>query len=476
MNAIELKPLLPEILMLTLACVVLIQSLFTKDREKQSCYLITQFGLATIIIYLIGHVGVERQLLYHDTFVYDNLSQILKVTLLIITSLALVYARVFVKDRRFLRGEYYSLSIFAALGMMVMVSASHLLTLYLGLELLSLTLYAMIAMERDNRLGVEAAIKYFVTGAIASGFMLYGMSLLYGVTGHLQLESIAEAINLQQENSLLARFAVVFMIAGLAFKLGLVPFHMWLPDVYHGAPTSVTAFIASAPKIATYGFTIRLLLEGLDGLVADWGQIILVAGMLSIALGNIIAVAQTNFKRLLAYSGIAHMGYFALGFYAGDYGGYAASMFYVVVYAIMTLAAFGVLIFLSRVGYECESLDDFKGLGRKNPWYALMLTLVMISMAGIPPLIGFWPKLEIFRSLIAAGHWPIALYAVMFSVIGLYYYLRVIKVVYFDEPNQEFVFISSRSIRFAITFNSLALLILGIRPDIIYQYCLMAFS
>jgi NADH-quinone oxidoreductase subunit N len=476
MSAIQFKPLLPEIVILIVACVVLLQSLFSKDREKQSCYLVTQFGLATLIIYLIGHLGGERQVLYNGTFVHDNLSQILKIIMLILTSLSLVYARVFVKERRVLRGEYYSLTLFAALGMMVMVSASHLLTLYLGLELLSLTLYAMIAMERDNRLGVEAAIKYFVTGALASGFMLYGMSLLYGVTGHLQLSAIAEAIALQQGHVVLAQFAIVFLVAGLAFKLGLVPFHMWLPDVYQGAPTSVTAFVASVPKIAAFGFAMRLLLDGLEGLVTDWGHILLIAGMLSIALGNLVAVAQTSVKRLLAYSGIAHMGYFALGFYSGDHGGYAASMFYVVVYAIMTLAAFGIVIFMSRLGYEYETLDDFRGLGRKNPWYALMLTLVMISMAGIPPLIGFWPKLEIFRSLVAAGHWPIAVYAVIFSVVGLYYYLRVIKVIYFDEPQHTFTFLDSRSIRFAITFNCLALLILGMMPDVIYQYCAMAFN
>jgi NADH-quinone oxidoreductase subunit N len=476
MNAIQLKPLLPEILMLMVACAVLIQSLFVRDREKQSCYLLTQLSLLIIIIYLIGHLGGDRQVLYNGTFVRDNLSQILKIFLLVLTSLSLVYARVFVKGRRLLRGEYYSLTLFAALGMMVMVSAGHLLTLYLGLELLSLTLYAMIAMERDNRLAAEAAIKYFVTGALASGFMLYGMSLLYGVTGHLQLSAIAEAIAQQQGNTLLAQFAVVFLLAGLAFKLGLVPFHMWLPDVYQGAPTSVTAFVASVPKIAAYGFAMRLLLDGLEGLETDWAQILLIAAMLSIALGNLIAIAQTSIKRLLAYSGIAHMGYFALGFYSGDYGGYAAAMFYVVVYAIMTLAAFGLVIFMSRLGYEYETLDDFRGLGRKNPWYALMLTLVMISMAGIPPLIGFWPKLEIFRSLIAAGHWPIAVYAVIFSVVGLYYYLRVIKVVYFDEPQHTFTFIDSRSIRFALTFNCLALLILGMIPDTIYRYCLMAFN
>ncbi len=476
MTFVQLKPLLPEILTLCLACLVLLLDLFSKDRERRSSYVVTQIGLIGIFIYLTGQMTVVDEVHFSGTYVTDSLGSLLKMGIVLISSLSLVYARVFIRGRRFLRGEYYTLTLFAVLGMMVMVSAAHLLTLYLGLELLSLSLYAMIAMERDNRLGSEAAVKYFVTGAIASGFLLYGMSLLYGLTGHLQLESIQQALYTESEFTWLSQFAVIFVIAGIAFKLGLVPFHMWLPDVYHGAPTSVTAFVASAPKIAGYGFAIRLLLDGLPNLSEQWSSILLVAALMSIALGNIVAIAQNNFKRLLAYSGIAHMGYFALGLYTGDYGGYAASLFYVFVYALMTLAGFGIVIFMSRVGYECETLDDFKGLGRKNPWYALMLAFVMISMAGIPPFFGFWPKFEVFRSLVAAGHAGYAIYAVIFSVIGLFYYLRVIKVIYFDDPEQEFVFLPSRSIRFAIAFNCIALLVLGLIPDSIYHYCLMVFS
>lgn len=476
MNSFDITPFLPEVLMLILACLVLMIDLYSNDREKQLCYVTTQIGLVAILVYLLGQVNIDPVIAYGGTFVKDSLSQLLKIGIIIVSGVSLVYARVFVRGRRFLRGEYYSLTVFAVLGMMVMVSANHMLSLYLGLELLSLTLYAMIAMERDNKLGVEAAIKYFVTGAIASGFLLYGISLLYGVTGHLQLDAIANALAVKDEFSLVAKFAVVFVVAGLAFKLGLVPFHMWLPDVYQGAPVSVTTLIASAPKIAGFGFAIRLLVEGLEPLAIDWQQLLLVAGVVSIALGNLVAIAQDNFKRLLAYSGIAHMGYFILGFYAGDNGGYAASMFYVLAYALMALAAFGLIVFMSRSGYEYETLDDMRGLGRKNPWYALMITFVMVSMAGLPPFIGFWPKLEIFRSLVASGHWQLAVYAIVFSVVGLYYYLRVIKVVYFDAPEQEFTFLPSRSIRFAITFNCTSLLLLGLIPDSIYRYCLMALS
>lgn len=476
MTAFDIKPLIPEVLTLSLACLVLLIDLYSKNRDKQSCYLVTQIGLAVILVYLIGNVWWDKTIFYNGTFVIDRLSQMLKIGIIVISGLSLVYGRAYILGRRFLRGEYYSLTVFAVLGMMVMVSANHMLSLYLGLELLSLTLYAMIAMERNSQLGAEAAVKYFVTGAIASGFLLYGMSLLYGVTGHLQLDAVSIAIAEATDQSLIARFGVIFVVAGIVFKLGLVPFHMWLPDVYQGAPTSVTAFVASAPKIAGFGFAIRFLVDGVEPLSADWQQLVLMTAVLSIALGNIVAIAQSSLKRLLAYSGIAHMGYFILGFYAPDNGGYAASMFYILVYALMTMAAFGLLIFLSRIGHEYETLDDLKGMGRKNPWYALMLTFVMISMAGIPPFIGFWPKLEIFRSLVAAGYWQLTVFAIIFSVIGLFYYLRVIKVVYFDDPEREFLFLPSRSIRFAITFNCLALLILGLIPDSIYRYCLMAFG
>ncbi|MEE4245614.1 MAG: NADH-quinone oxidoreductase subunit NuoN [Kangiellaceae bacterium] len=475
MSFIQLKPLLPEILMLVLGCLVLLVDLYSKDREKQSCYILSQIGLIIILLILINQTVTSRTVLYNGTFIVDGLARLLKAAIILISSVALIYARVFIRGRRFLRGEYYSLTIFAVLGMMVMVSAGHMLTLYLGLELLSLSLYAMIAMERDNSLGSEAAVKYFVTGAIASGFLLYGISLLYGVTGHLQIDAIGAALETAQDSNL-ARFSLMFIVVALAFKFGLVPFHMWLPDVYQGAPTSVTAFVASAPKIAAFGFAIRMLVEGNFVLQTDWRDFLLVTGLMSVVAGNIIALAQQQIKRLLAYSGIAHMGYFILGFYAGNDGGYAASLFYILIYALMTLAGFGMVMFMSRSGFECENIDDFKGLGKKNPWYAILLTLVMLSMAGIPPLIGFWPKLEIFRSLIEAGYWQLSLFAILFSVVGLFYYLRVVKVAYFDEPEKDFVFLPSRSIRFTVTFHCLALLILGAMPDSIYYYCLSAFN
>lgn len=476
MSDMTLLPMLPEIFILSLGCLVIFTDLSSKDREKQACYLLTQIGFVAIILYILGHLPSEKTIYYSGTFVLDPLSQILKVSLLVITAVALLYGRVFMRNRRFLKGEYYGLAIFSLLGMMVMVSANHFLTLYLGLELLSLPMYAMIAMERNSKLGVEAAVKYFVTGAIASGFLLYGLSFLYGITGELSLDLIHSSSLHNSDSVILSQFALIFVIAAIAFKFGLVPFHMWLPDVYHGAPPSVTAFLASAPKIAAFGFTIRLLLDGMEMSAAIWQPLLLTAAVLSIGFGNIVAIAQANFKRMLAYSGIAHMGYMTLGLYSGEYGGYSAAMFYILVYALMAVAAFGLIVFLSRIGYEYETLDDLKGLGRKNPWYALMISFVMISMAGLPPFIGFWPKLEIFRSLIAAQHWQIAIYAVVFSLIGLFYYLRVIKVVYFDDAEQNFNFLPSRSIRFAITFNCTTLLVLGLIPDSIYQFCLKAFG
>ncbi|NVJ58905.1 MAG: NADH-quinone oxidoreductase subunit NuoN [Gammaproteobacteria bacterium] len=475
MTEIELTPLLPEIALLILGCLVLMVDLFTTDREKQSCYLVTQLGLIGIAIYLATHLPIKAFDYYLDTFRVDIFSQLLKIALIIISTLAVVYGRVFIRGRKFLRGEFYALVIFAVLGMCILVSGGHLLTLYLGLELLSLTMYAMIAMERGNSIGSEAAVKYFITGAIASGFILYGISLIYGITGQLGLTAIAEAIAVT-EHPLLVSFAMIFIVAGVAFKLGLVPFHMWLPDVYQGSPTAITTFIASAPKIAVFGLTVRLLVETFSDLTEAWQPLILVAGVLSIAIGNLVAIAQTDLKRLLAYSGIAHMGYMILGIYAGGSVGHSAAMYYVITYALMTTAGFGLIIFLSRESYIYETLDEIKGLGRKNPWYGLMMSFVMLSMAGIPPFIGFWPKLEIFRSLVLNGYWQLAVFAVIFSVVGLFYYLRVIKLIYFDAPEHEFQFVRSRSIRFAITFNCLALLLFGLVPDTIYQFCLDAFT
>ncbi len=472
----EFRLILPEIGLLALICLVLVVDLYSKQRDKQSCYVVAQTGLLSIFLILIADFSEASYLIFSSSYQIDPLSQILKMAMVLLSSLSLVYSRVFIQGRMLMRGEFYLLVLFALLGMLVMVSSASLINLYLGLELLSLSLYALIAMERKNSIGSEAAIKYFITGAVASGFLLYGMSLIYGLTGHLNINEIAQTLLNQSETSMMAQFALVFIIAGVAFKLGLAPFHMWVPDVYHGSPTGVTIFLASIPKIAAVGFTIRLVFFGLPTLADIWQPIWALVAVFSITLGNLIAIAQSNLKRMLAYSAIAHMGVLSLGFYVSTPEGLSAALFYVMVYALVTLATFSLLIYLGRVGFECENLNDFKGLGRKNPWYALMLTFTMLSLAGIPPFIGFWPKLEMLRVLVLEQHWSMAVFMVLLSVVALFYYLRVIKLIYFDDPEKEFVSIASRSIRFAITFNCVALLVIGFFPDLIFEYCKMVFA
>jgi NADH-quinone oxidoreductase subunit N len=385
----------------------------------------------------------------------------------------LVYSRHYIAARGMFRGEYFVLVLFATLGMMVMISANHLLTLYLGLELLSLSLYALVALQRDSAVATEAAMKYFVLGSLASGMLLYGMSMLYGATGTLGIPQLAEMVLAGGAREVVLVFALVFIVAGLGFKLGAVPFHMWVPDVYHGAPTAVTILIGSAPKLAAFAFIMRLLVQGLgaEQLVEEWSQMLMVMAVLSLAIGNVTAIAQTNLKRMLAYSTIGHMGYLLLGILTGDLPGYGAGMFYVVVYVLMNLGAFGMILLLSRGGFEAENLEDFRGLNQRSPWYAFLMLLLMFSMAGVPPTVGFYAKLAVLQVVISAGFVWLAVVAVLFSLIGAFYYLRLVKLMYFDAPADTAPITPRGDVRLLLSANCLAMLVLGIFPEQLMWLC-----
>jgi len=407
-------------------------------------------------------------------FVDDLMADVLKLAVYLSVMVLLAYSRPYIAARGLLRGEFFTLVLFATLGMMVMISANHLLTLYLGLELLSLSLYAMVALQRDSAVATEAAMKYFVLGSLASGMLLYGMSMLYGATGTLGIPQLAEIILAGGAREIVLVFALVFIVAGLGFKLGAVPFHMWVPDVYHGAPTAVTLFIGTAPKLAAFAFIMRLLVQGLgaEQLVEEWSQMLVVMAVLSLAIGNVTAIVQTNLKRMLAYSTIGHMGYVLLGILSGDLVGYGASMFYVVVYMLMNLGAFGMILLLSRSGFEAENLDDFKGLNQRSPWYAFLMLLVMFSMAGVPPTVGFFAKLAVLQAIISAGFVWLAVVAVLFSLIGAYYYLRLVKLMYFDTPADTAPIAPRGDVRLLMSANGLAMLLLGILPEPLMALCL----
>jgi NADH-quinone oxidoreductase subunit N len=366
--------------------------------------------------------------------------------------------------------------------MAVMISANHMLVLYLGLELMSLCLYSMVALNRDSATSTEAAMKYFVLGALASGLLLYGMSMLYGATGTLDLTQMAQIISTRQANVVVLVFGLVFVVAGLSFKLGVVPFHMWIPDVYHGAPNAMTLFIGTAPKLAAFAMAVRMLVNGLLDLAVDWQQMLVIMAVLSMAVGNLAAIAQSNIKRMLAYSTIAHMGFMLLGLLAGVVGGnrlsapdaYSAAMFYSVVYVLMSLGAFGMVLAMSRAGFEAEEIDDYRGLNQREPWYAFLMLLVMFSLAGVPPTVGFYAKLSVLDAVVKAGQIWLAVVAVIFSLIGAFYYLRVVKLMYFDEPRDTAPIESGLDVRLLLSANGIAVLVLGVLPGGLMALCLAA--
>ena len=476
----------PEIILTVMGMVILILDAMSSGARRTLAYglsLVTLAVLAAVSFWQwnIGLVGET----FFGMYIADPLAHLLKMASYLAVALTLVYGREYMQTRDMLRGgEFYVLVLFALLGQMVMISAGNFLTIYLGLELMSLALYALVAIRRDHAQSTEAAMKYFVLGALASGFMLYGMSMLYGATGNLDLRNIADAVNSGQIDYLPLTFGVVFLVAGLAFKLGAVPFHMWVPDVYQGSPTAVTLVLAAAPKLAAFAITLRILVVGLGDLTTDWQPMLLILAFLSLAIGNLTAIMQTNFKRMLAYSTISHMGFILLGLASGSLDGdkqfdtesYGSALFYMLTYVLTTLATFGLMMLMSREGHECEEISDLKGLNRRSPWMAALLLLLMCSLAGLPPLVGFDAKLLILQTLLKSDRLWLAVVAVLFSLIGAFYYLRVIKVMYFDEP--EAVAPAMGTVwwvpRSLIILNGLAVLVLGLMPNGLLVMCLQA--
>jgi NADH-quinone oxidoreductase subunit N len=488
MTEIVLPPLLPawpEIFLLIATCAILLADLWVSDARRELTYgfsLAALAGTAVLLVLAQSYAGGQPSYTFNDMFVADGMASVLKLLAVGAVAVCLVYSRRYLQDRGLFKGEYFVLALFALLGMMVMISANHFLVLYLGLELMSLCLYAMVALNRDSAASTEAAMKYFILGALASGLLLYGMSMIYGATGALQLDRIALAIASGQANAVLLVFGLVFIVAGLAFKVGVVPFHMWIPDVYHGAPNAMTLFIGTAPKLAAFAMAIRLLVNALLPLAIDWQQMLIVLAVLSMGLGNLAAIAQTNIKRMLAYSTIAQMGFMLLGLLSGVVGGnlnsaadaYSASMFYVVTYVLMSLGAFGMVLLLSRAGFEADALDDFRGLNQRSPWYAFMMLALMFSLAGIPPTVGFYAKLAVVQATMNAGLIWLAVVAVLFSLVGAFYYLRVVKLMYFDDATDHAPLAAGRDMRVLMSVNGLAVLVLGIMPGPLMQLCLDA--
>ncbi|APW45994.1 NADH-quinone oxidoreductase subunit NuoN [Rhodoferax antarcticus] len=483
-DKLSLLAVVPEIILLIMACAIMIIDLWVKSKNRGLTYGLTLLTLA-VVVALEAASATSGQTVYafSNMVVNDSMGDWLKCFAAASMMVVLIYGRDYAAERDMLRGgELFTLSLFSLLGIFVMISGNNLLGIYMGIELLTLSSYALVALRRDHVLSTEAAMKYFVLGALASGFLLYGMSMLYGATGSLDLHQILQAINSGQIDRQILVFGLVFLVAGLAFKLGVVPFHMWVPDVYQGAPTVITLMVSSAPKLAAFAVFIRLLVEGLLPLAVDWQQMLMVLAVASLLVGNLAAIAQTNVKRMLAYSTISHMGFVLLGLMSGVVnanpdaagGAYGSAMFYVVTYVLTTLASFGVILLLSRDGFESEEISDFAGLNQRSPLYAAIMALCLFSMTGIPPTVGFYAKLAILEALIATeatSHIVLAVFAVMMSLIGAFYYLRVVKVMYFDPPTSTAPLTASVEVRAVLTVNGALLLVLGLLPGGLMTLC-----
>jgi NADH-quinone oxidoreductase subunit N len=477
----------PEIILLVMGCVIAIADLSVTSPRRTGTYLLTLVTLAVVAAvqtsYAIGGFTLYG---FGNMVVSDQMGNWLKVFATLAVMVTLVYGRPYAADRDMMRGgELFSLSVFSLLGMFVMISGNNFLVIYLGLELLTLSSYALVALRRDDATATEAAMKYFVLGALASGFLLYGLSMMYGATGSLNVNRVFDAINSGQVNHQVLMLGLVFVVAGLAFKLGVVPFHMWIPDVYQGAPTAVTLLIGGAPKLAAFAIFIRLLVEGMLPLAFDWQQMLMVLSVGSLLIGNLAAIAQTNLKRMLAFSTISQMGFVLLGLMSGVVNGniasaanaYSSSMFYVISYVLTTLAAFGVIMLLAREGFESEEIADFAGLNQRSPLYAAVMATCMFSLAGIPPMVGFYAKLSVLQALIASGdglHVGLAVFAVVMSLVGAFYYLRLIKVMYFDEPTSNAVISAPLDVRAVLSLNGALVLVLGLLPGGLMALCARA--
>ena len=467
---------LPEIVILAAASLILLIDLFVPDDRRYVSYWLTQLTLLLAICVTLTTLRLDSIKGYHGLIVDDMLADFSRILCFAAVSLMLFYSRSYMIARGLFRGDVFVLTLFALLGMQVMITGNNFLTLYLGLELMSLSLYALVASQRNHPRSAEAAMKYFVLGALASGMLLYGLSMIYGSAGSLDLDTVARAIYNRRESSTLLRFGLVFVVSGLAFKLAVVPYHMWVPDVYDGAPTSITLLIGTAPKIAAFAMTLRILSGALQGTALDWQGMLIVLSVLSMLVGNLIAIAQTNIKRMLAYSTIANMGYMLLGLLTANRYGFSAAMFYTVSYVLTSLASFGVVLLLSRSGHESDQLDDFKGLNKRSPWWAFIMLIVMFSLAGLPPTIGFYAKFMVIESIVNEGFVWLAVIAVATSLIGAFYYLRIVKLMYFDDPVETMPIVVRGDTWLALSSNGLLLLILGILPQQLIGLCAIALT
>jgi NADH-quinone oxidoreductase subunit N len=492
----NLIPVYAEIFLTIAASAILLIDMFMTDAKRSLTYYLSlatlvACGLLTYADYSAGTTVYT----FSNMFVSDPMANLLKLFSYVAVGMTLIYARQYASERGMmsgnLGGEFYVLTLFALLGQMVMISANNMLIIYLGLELMSLSLYALVALRRDHAVSTEAAMKYFVLGALASGFLLYGISMLYGATNSLDLSEIARSAASPIGNPTILVFGLVFVVAGLAFKLGVVPFHMWVPDVYQGAPTAVTLILGGAPKLAAFAICVRLLVEGLGPMALHWQQMLMVLAVLSLAVGNLTAIAQTNLKRMLAYSTIAQMGFVLLGLMsgvAGDKGispaaalemassAYSAAMYYVITYVLTTLGSFGLIMMLARSGFEAEELADFKGLAKRSPWFAVVMSVLMFSLAGVPPMMGFMAKLSVLQAVVATNQVWLAVLAVMFSLIGAFYYLRVVKVMWFDEPQDASPIQTPTDMRVALSINGVAVVMLGLLPGSLLGACIHAMT
>jgi NADH-quinone oxidoreductase subunit N len=480
MNAEQVLLAAPELWVLIMACVILCADVFLSESRRGIIHMLAMLTLLfAAIITMRGDYlaeGVRWVTAFNGTFIRDAMADVLKLFAYVVLAMVYIYAKFYLRNFRLFRTDFYTLTLFALLGVMLLISANSLITVYLGLELTSLSSYTLVALDRDSTRGSESAMKYFVLGSMASGLLLYGMSMVYGATGSLDIQVVGTAVAAHGERDILLVLGLVFMVAGIAFKLGVAPFHMWLPDVYHGAPAAVTLFISSVPKLAAFAMAFRVLSSALGGLHADWQQMLTLLAVLSIVVGNLAAIMQVNIKRMLAYSTISHMGFVLLGLLPGTAYGFGAAMFYVVAYALMAAAGFGMVILLSSGGVEAELIDDYKGLNQRNSWYAAVMAMVMFSMAGVPVFVGFFAKWLVIKAALDAGLYWLAVLAVVFSVIGAFYYIRIVKLMYFDEPETEAAIEAPVDFRAAISFNGILMLGLGIFSSSLIAVCMTSFG
>src|ERR1700735_4102445 len=462
---------LPEIFLSLAACVILMLDLLLNDAQRRWTGVLAVISLLITAVLVVAHPVSTKIVALGGLFELDRMAQILKVVTLLTVAAVFVYSTDYLRRRAIFKGEYFVLGLFATLGAMVLISAGSLITLYLGLELMSLCLYAMVAFDRESGIAAESAIKYFVLGSMASGTLLYGMSIVYGVTGSLELGAIAAAAHNGLGGNIGLIFGIAFLIVGVGFKFGAVPFHMWIPDVYEGSPTCVTVFIGTASKLAAFALAMRLLPEALGASQPDWSQMLGVLSVLSMTIGNIVAIAQTNLKRMLAYSTISHVGYILLGILSGTAQGYQAAMFYMITYIIVAAGAFGMILLLAKQGFEADKITDFKGLVVRSPWFAGLMAILMFSLAGVPPFMGFWAKLGVIQAVLGVHMVWLAVVAVLFSVVGAYYYLRIVKIMLFDEPTDTSSIGGSLLMRTVLSVNALLVFALGIIPGTLLRIC-----